>query len=92
LTLWHLAWMFTSIGASFALTVALPFVWGYACDYSDAERFKSKRLYWFLWRRNYAKDGLPCIPDHWAHGEMVDVPGLGLVCRSCGWSKESEAR
>lgn len=88
MTLWHLAWMFTSIGVSFVLTVTLPFAWSYAFYYSTADRSLHARAHWMKWRKHYAKDGLPCIPEHYAHGELVDVPGLGPMCPRCGWAKK----
>ncbi len=91
MTLWHLAWMFTSIAVNFVLTVAVPFVWGYAVDYGTVERFKKKRFYWFAFRKNFSHAGLPCLPDQWSHGEMVEVPNSGRVCRRCGWLERRRA-
>lgn len=85
MNLWHLAWMHVDVCLLFLLTAALPFVWEYALDYGTGERAKWKRESWIRWRNHYAKDGLPCTPDKYAHGEMVDVPGRGPVCRRCGW-------
>jgi hypothetical protein len=86
-----LLWMFVTALCIIALGLTAPFAWGYAAEYSSAKRFRGKRVFWMVLAKRQRLDGLPCCLLNWAHVALEPVPGLGLMCRRCGWAERKAA-
>lgn len=86
---WYLLWMFVDALGILVLLAVAPLVVHHAASYSAAERFLMKRESWWAFRKHHERDGLPCTSHTWAHGEMVVVPGVGPMCRRCGWARKA---
>ncbi len=85
---WYLLWMLVTALGIIALGLMVPFVWGYAVEYSSAKRAKLKRLFWMVVAKRNRRDGLPCTTEQWAHVKLERVPGVGRMCGRCGWAEK----
>jgi hypothetical protein len=88
---WYLLWMFFTALGIIVLGLAVPFAWGYAAEYSAAARARRKRLFWMAVASRSRTAGLPCTTESWAHLALEPVPGVGLMCRRCGWGVKAHS-